>query len=225
MQQIEVNVESDHIERITTAKPLAAISELIWNAYDADAHEVIIELEEGQVTKPGLIRVIDDGAGIPIDKVEVFFQSLGGSWKKRTFKTNGGRTIHGEKGQGRFKAFALGERVTWISRHGGKEFSISGEKSDLKSFSISDTVPSAYTGCTVEIENIVKDFEIWTAYGFAEQVRNVFALQLYEGRNFRIVYDGDDINARDAIRDVTPYEITALTPPYSSKTAGKVACA
>lgn len=58
MQQIEVKVENGHIERIATAKPLAAISELIWNA---DAHEVIIELEEGQLTKLGLVRVIDDG--------------------------------------------------------------------------------------------------------------------------------------------------------------------
>lgn len=121
--------------------------------------------------------------GIPVDDVEAFFESLGGSWKKRAFKTNGGRTIHGEKGEGRFKAFALGERVTWVSRHGGKRFSISGEKLDLKRLSISDTVSSANTGCTVEIENIVRDFEIWTEDGFADQVRNVFPLQLYEDPN------------------------------------------
>ena len=61
MQQIEVKVENDHIQRITTAKPIAAISELIWNAYDADAREVKVELEEGQLTKLGVIRIVDDG--------------------------------------------------------------------------------------------------------------------------------------------------------------------
>jgi len=211
VQQIEVKVENDHIQRITTAKPLAAISELIWNAYDADAREVKVELEEGQLTKLGVIRVVDDGTGIPVEDVENFFQSLGGSWKKRTAKTNGGRSIHGEKGQGRFKAFALGERVTWISRHSGKKFSISGDKLNLKLFSISDTAPAPNTGCTVEIENVVRDFEIWSVDGFAEQVRDVFALQLYEDPNFRIIYDGEDIDARDAICDVTPYAITAIT--------------
>ena len=211
MQQIEVRVENDHIQRITTAKPLAAISELIWNAYDADARKVVIELEEGQLTKLGVIRVVDDGTGISADEVESFFQSLGGSWKKRAIKTDGGRSIHGEKGQGRFKAFALGERVTWISHRAGKKFSISGEKSDLKRFTISDTVPSGNTGCTVEIENVVRDFEMWSADGFAEQVRDVFALQLYEDPAFRIIYDGEEIDARDAIRDVTPYEISATT--------------
>ena len=211
MQQIEIKVENDHIQRVTTAKPLAAISELIWNAYDADAREVKVELEAGQLTKLGVVRGVDDGNGIPADEVGAFFQSLGGSWKKRAIKTEGGRSIHGEKGQGRFKAFALGERVTWVSHHAGKKFSISGEKSDLKRFTISDTVPSANTGCTVEIENIVRDFEIWSTDRFAEQVRDVFALQLYEDPAFRIIYDGEEIDARDAIRNVTPYAITAIT--------------
>lgn len=211
MQQIEVKVENDHIQRITTAKPLAAISELIWNAYDADAREVKVELEEGQLTKLGVIRIVDDGTGIPADEVETYFQSLGGSWKKRAVKTDGGRSIHGEKGQGRFKAFALGDRVTWVSRHAGKKFSISGDKSDLKRFSISDSMPAANTGCTVEIENVVRDFEIWAEDGFAEQVRDVFALQLYEDTSFRIIYDGEEIDAREAIRDVTPYQVVATT--------------
>ena len=114
MHQIEVKVENDHLIRVTTAKPIAAISELVWNAYDADAHEVRIEIEEGRLTKLGMIRVIDNGTEIPFDKIEGLFRSLGGSWKKRAIKTPGGRLIHGEKGQGRFKAFALGKRVTWI---------------------------------------------------------------------------------------------------------------
>ena len=79
MQQIEVKVENDHIARITSAKPLAALSEIIWNAYDADAEEVRVELQEGQLTKLGLIRVVDNGTGIPFDQVETLFQSLGGS--------------------------------------------------------------------------------------------------------------------------------------------------
>jgi len=149
--------------------------------------------------------------GIPADEVEAFFQSLGGSWKKHAEKTEGGRSIHGEKGQGRFKSFALGDRVTWISRHAGKQFSISGDKSNLKRFSISNTIQAASTGCTVEIENIARDFEIWAEDGFKEQVRDVFALQLYEDPSFNIIYDGEDIDAREAISEVTPYEITAIT--------------
>ena len=129
--------------------------------------------------------------------------------EKNTTKTKTGRLIHGEKGQGRFKAFALGDRVSWISRHGGEAFSVTGSKSDLKCFEISDAVPTSQTGCCVEIENIVRDFEIWSEDGFVEQVRDVFALQLYEDQNFRIFYDGEEINARDAIKNVTKYQVKA----------------
>ncbi|MCW2309506.1 ATP-binding protein [Rhodobium gokarnense] len=211
VQQIEVKVENDHIQRLTTAKPIAAISELIWNAYDADAQEVRVELEGGQLTKLGLIRIVDNGTGIPSDEVNTLFQSLGGSWKKLAVKTDRGRWIHGEKGQGRFKAFALGERVTWVSRHAGKKFSISGDKSDLKRFSISDSVSTQNTGCTVEIESVIRDFEIWAKDGFTEHLRDVFALKLYEDPNFRIIYDGEQIETAEAIKDVTHYDVTTFS--------------
>jgi hypothetical protein len=83
VQEIEVKVENDHIERLTTAKPILALSELIWNAYDADARTVRVEFEEGGLTKPGLIRVQDDGNGIPFEEAEGYFKSLGAHGRKR----------------------------------------------------------------------------------------------------------------------------------------------
>lgn len=207
LQQIEVRVENDHIQRITTARPLAAISELIWNAYDADATEVRIELEKGQLTELGGILVKDNGTGIRLDTIEDSFQKLGGSWKRPGTKTSGGRTVHGEKGQGRFKAFSLGDSVTWTSNHGNQRFTIFGRKSNLKNFELSEPVATTSHGCTVTIRDVVKDFEIWAANGFADRVRDVFALQLYHDPSFRIVYDGVAVDAREAIASVTPYPI------------------
>ncbi|ARJ65036.1 hypothetical protein WV31_04850 [Magnetospirillum sp. ME-1] len=213
MQQIEVKVENDHIQRITTARPLLAISELIWNAYDADATEVRVQLEEGQLTQLGTIRVIDNGTGIPLVTVEALFQKLGGSWKKLATKTSRGRPIHGEKGQGRFKAFALGETVAWTSSNGGQKFTIFGRKTDLKRFQLSEPIiATSSQGCMVEIRDVVNDFEIWASNGFADRVRDVFALQLYDDPNFRIVYDGVEVDAREAIEAVTPYPISVSQP-------------
>jgi hypothetical protein len=219
VQEIEVKVENDHIERLTTAKPILALSELIWNAYDADASTVRVEFEEGGLTKLALIRVQDDGDGIPYEDAEGYFKSLGGSWKKKGAKTKDGRFIHGEKGQGRFKAFSLGETVTWISSANGKRFSIAGQISNLKTFKVSDVSPTTSKGCTVEITDVQKDFKIRGDDGFGDQIRDVFALQLYEDPNFEIVYDGDIIDAREAIRDVTPYPISATAEDGSVITA------
>ena len=208
MQNIEVQVENDHIERITTAKPLIALSELIWNAYDADAKNVQVQLRKGELSNLGGIRVIDDGTGIAYEDVSDFFSRLGGSWKQSKPKTDGGRVIHGEKGQGRFKAFALGDRVKWRSASNGKSFSVSASKSDLKNFRISNVEGTDRTGCTVEIENVSRDFEIWAKDGFAAQIRDVFALQMYEDPQFNIVYDGEEIDAREAIAKVEAYPLS-----------------
>jgi len=207
LKQIEVQVENDHIQRITTARPLAAVAELIWNAYDADATEVRVNLEKGQLTELGSIIVIDDGSGIPLNTIEDSFQKLGGSWKRPGARTTGGRAVHGEKGQGRFKAFALGESVAWTSKHCGERFTIFGQKSNLKNFEVSDPVDTSSHGCTVTIRDVIKDFEIWAANGFADKVRDVFALQLYDDPSFRIIYDGVAVDAREAIASVTPYPI------------------
>jgi len=207
LKQIEVRVENDHIQRITTARPLAAISELIWNAYDADATEVSVKLEKGQLTELGGILVIDNGTGIPLDTIEDSFQKLGGSWKRPGAKTTGGRAVHGEKGQGRFKAFSLGESVAWTSNHGDQRFTIFGQKSNLKNFEVSDPVATSSQGCTVAIRDVIKDFEIWATNGFADRVRDVFALQLYDDPSFQIIYDGVAVDAREAIASVTPYPI------------------
>ncbi len=208
MQNIQVEVQKDHIERITSAKPIAALAELIWNAYDADAKKVIITFEEGPISKLGKILVTDDGIGIDPNRAESLFKFLGGSWKNGTLHTSGGRFIHGEKGQGRFKAFSLGESVKWISRANGKKFSINGKLSDLKNFPMLDIDSCKETGCEVEISNIPKDYQIRAEHGADEAIRDIFALQLYEDRNFQIIYDGIEIDARDAIREVSTIDLS-----------------
>ena len=35
-----VQVESDHLKRLSAARPIPAVAELIWNALDADATRV-----------------------------------------------------------------------------------------------------------------------------------------------------------------------------------------
>jgi hypothetical protein len=211
METFEVGVESDHIERLAKAKPVNALSELIWNSYDADATTVRVDIEEGDVVQLGLIRISDNGNGIPRDQAQEYFESLGGSWKQKTRRTEQGRAIHGLKGQGRMKAFALGKSVVWYSDNNGQRFTISGSLSDIKTFQISDPVAAQSRGCVVEITEIEKDWEIRASHGFTAQIRDMFALQLYEDPNFSIIYDGEEIDAADAISAVTPVDIVTTT--------------
>lgn len=208
MVVFEVGVEKDHIERLAKAKPLNAISELVWNAYDASASKVEVEFQAGHLSKLELIRVKDNGKGIPFEQAQESFANIGGSWKQKQRRTDDGRAIHGLRGQGRMKAFALGGNVVWQSDCKDNHFSITGSLSNLKKFEVSDPIKAIRRGCIVEITDISKDWEIRAEHGFSDKLRDVFALQLYEDANFEIIYDGEKIDAAQAIWQVTPLQLS-----------------
>ena len=63
--KISVQVQSDHLERISKVrKPIIAVAELIWNGLDADATEVRAEFDHNALGALERIRVIDNGSGL-----------------------------------------------------------------------------------------------------------------------------------------------------------------
>ncbi|MES2438546.1 MAG: ATP-binding protein [Verrucomicrobiota bacterium] len=122
MKTITVVAKKDCLERLATVPPMKALSELIWNGLDAGSDVVEVEVEQNKMSGLERIRVRDHGTGIPHDKVEAYFGDLGNSWKSaaKRFK---GRSLHGSRGEGRFKAFALGNRIEWntVYKNDGKE--------------------------------------------------------------------------------------------------------
>ena len=96
---------------------MRAVVELVWNAIDAEATQVDIVIKRSPTGAIDEVHVIDNGHGIASTEVESTFGRIGGSWKKLAAKSkNNKRTLHGELGEGRLRAFALGSRVTWSSR-------------------------------------------------------------------------------------------------------------
>jgi hypothetical protein len=80
-QVIEVQVQGDFIERLTSARPVQALAELVWNALDADATKVMVNVEQGALRLEA-ITVADNGNGMPYADASVLFGNLGGSWKR-----------------------------------------------------------------------------------------------------------------------------------------------
>jgi hypothetical protein len=206
-EQYPVEVQSDFLEKITRARPIPALAELIWNAFDADAKLVDVSFEYNELDALDAIVVQDNGEGIPRTDAAGFFRFLGGSWKKSRTQTASGRFLHGQEGRGRFKAFALGNIAEWavVYRRDGKcwSYTIRMTAIDIRHVNVSDETQvkdDAQTGVTLTIREPTKEFRTFTSDEGRQELTEVFALYLadYE-ESAKIVLDGRAIDPAAAI--------------------------
>ncbi|KVS70173.1 ATP-binding protein [Burkholderia cepacia] len=205
-KQYPVEVRPDFLKQITRAKPVAALSELIWNAFDADAKTVLVEFGYNVLGTLDTITVRDNGEGIPHASAEACFTSLGGSWKKFKTHTGSGRLLHGQEGRGRFKAFSLGNIAEWFvcyERDGKRwSYSIRMTAIDLGHVNISDeeeASDNSPTGVSLVISDPIKDFRIFTAEDGRQELIEIFALYLSDYEGAKIVLDGEAIDPGSVI--------------------------
>jgi hypothetical protein len=139
-KELEIKVEKDHIEALTKASGVSALSELIWNSLDADATNIDIEYKSNNLSVTE-IKIKDDGHGMDYHVAETAFESLGGSNKKNRTKSPGDRVLHGKEGKGRLKVFSIGHLITFKSTviSNGKEqcFEIQLDRNEIKKPTIS----------------------------------------------------------------------------------------
>ena len=216
MKQIYVQAQPDHIESLSKSAPIAAVEELVWNALDADAREVKVDLITNPLGAVEAVRVSDDGTGIDAEKADATFGSLGGSWKRTATQTEfNGRRLHGRHGRGRFKAFALGTHVEWrttIRKEGGglMSYVLSGDLSRPGVFDLDESAkPGPATGTEVNITNIKATCD--SLLNAAETVQTLaakFALYLKSYPDVRIYFNGLPVTPVIVQRRTTDYKLT-----------------
>ncbi len=216
-KRVRVEVQRDHIEAITRCKtPLLAIAELIWNALDAESDIVEVKLMQTAIGEElEEIHVVDFGTGLDHQFAEQNFKQIGGSWKRSEKKThNKDRKLHGRQGQGRLKAFAIGEKTSWeftYRNDQGKFFryEVKGSKDNLEEFEITDPVEvdAKHTGTTVKIYNIQSSFPSLRPAKAIPKLTESFALFLIQYPAIRISYDGEPIDPSSVQRDKTDITI------------------
>lgn len=145
-----------------TVEPWQAISELVWNGFDASATTVKIDITENEAHGTELITVLDDGVGINFRKPHENFRRFNDSLKKDSYDT------HGSQGRGRLAFSKIGSSATWYTRHEGEDAKISVESSNLSDI-VGVTIPPEIThallsphsqGTCVEIRGFQKALPI-----------------------------------------------------------------
>jgi len=123
------------IARITDGiyrQPSSALRELISNAYDADAKEVVILTDAPRFSR---ITIRDNGHGLTPEALEHMVQNIGGSAKRRLegaktgdtdkkdpTKSPGGRTLIGKMGIGLFSVAQFTRHFLIITKTKGAKF-------------------------------------------------------------------------------------------------------
>ena len=160
-KELEIKVEKDHIESLTKASGVSAMSELIWNSLDADSNNIYIRYKTNGLAVSE-IEVEDDGHGMDYQTAEMAFQSIGGSNKKNRVKSPSDRVLHGKEGKGRLKSFALGDLVKFNSTYNDgksvKNFEIKLDRNNIKCPYVGDVKTlkkgESKTGVHISIENV-----------------------------------------------------------------------
>jgi len=221
VKTFEIQVHDDHLVRLAQVrKPVLSVAELIWNAVDADADEVIVTLTDNALGGLESIQVRDDGHGIPYADAERLFSGLGGSWKQgghRSKEKN--RILHGKEGRGRFRVFGLGRVVDWnvvYKTNTGEllAYRISMIKDHLKKVEMSDEVPApaeSHRGVTVIVTELDHDFRSLRDAGVTDELAQIFALYLRQYPGIRITFDGKRIDPRAVEDHVEHYNLPHIT--------------
>ena len=95
----------------------AVLTEVVANAWDADAEHVSIEIEKD------LRRIVitDDGIGMSVDDMNTKYLRIGYARRKdQAVTTQKGRTVMGRKGLGKLSLFSIADAIEVQSAKGGE---------------------------------------------------------------------------------------------------------
>ncbi len=214
MTIFSVQVKDDFFERIAQVRPLLAIQELIWNSLDADATNVSVTFDVQEMGGISGIHVLDNGSGINYKEVERVFGNLGGSWKlTRQRSLEKSRTLHGKAGRGRFRAFRLGRAIEWHTCYDAhlfrEEFVISSNLHTLGRFEVTNSQQSfkSSRGTEVHISDVIDTLPSLRGNQARELLAQQFALYLTNYPEIQIIYDGEEINPKLAIKDIQELDV------------------
>lgn len=213
MTDIQVTAGKTILESYLKTPP-AGLCELVWNAFDADAKTVSVEVERNDFGGVEQVLVTDDGDGMNRERAEKAFATVGDSWKLMPgTKTDGGRAVHGRYGRGRYAAFSIGNSVNWYSTAEAIEatelrtINVHGNRSTLDRFRVVETsVEGDNPGTRVVIGTVPP--EVAAAFEEATLLRQrlltEFALHLDRHSDFTIEFLGTAVDPKAVIAATTP---------------------
>lgn len=202
---VDVNVINHLGVGLYSSTP-AALTELVANAWDADANYVEIYVNPAQRT----ITIEDDGHGMSADDVQNKFLKVGYSRrvhsKNKFFSDSGKRRVMGRKGIGKLAIFALADEVVISSKASGgeavgfrvdvPEFKKNLEKN--QSHPLQEINPQNFKkghGTRIELRRVLTGLDTTEAFLRVKLARRFSVLD--DGNDFKVVLNKKEITKAD----------------------------
>lgn len=218
---VSVQITASGIKKsLQRYKPLKAITEYIWNGFDAKATCVNVNYSTNTMGGIEELSIGDNGYGIPFNELEKkftpFFDSekvIDPNEKKIT------STIHGKNGVGRLTFFQFANSASWTTvyknEEGNFKYTITIDSNNLEHYSHSDTCP------TLEpIGTIVTFRGLRVLYSSEEIIEYLtlefcWFLELNKDKNYKLKINGVTIDYSNCIgykeESILNYEKTNIT--------------
>lgn len=212
-----VQVEHDHLRKLANATPIQAVAELVWNALDADATRVDVEIESGDLGMYS-ITVTDNGHGFTRGEAEALFGKVGGSWKQHgTRSKTKGRALHGKEGKGRFRALGLGRVADWSVRYreGDRLMTfrmtlIRDALVDVRITEAGEADAALGTGVEVRVTELDRQFRSLDPERAVPDLSTVFAVYLTDYREAAVYFEHERLDPEANIADRTTLKLSPI---------------
>lgn len=188
--ELSFAVDARHIRQLgreLVGDRITAVSELIKNAYDADATHVVVSFSPVSAGAPGgRVEIADDGSGMTLMDVKQKWMVISTDSKfEESISREFRRQRAGQKGIGRFSVESLGERLTMSTSVIGSdhrlvvEFDWAQYEAGVRLENVTNAFhyepcPSEVHGTTLRVSGL---HERWTVQDLARVRNAVFLLQ------------------------------------------------
>lgn len=188
-------IEHLGVKMYSTLPP--ALSELISNAYDADASEVTLKFHE-QAGIPKSIQIIDDGEGMTSSEIQEKFLVIGRNRRRDIGDKKSNKYYRlptGKKGLGKLALFGLAKTITISTRKEGKESQfildwdvlINSENTYTPEITYINQVTTKNDGTIIKLSNL-KRSSSFDLEGLANSLSRIFIVD----DDFKIILESTD---------------------------------
>ena len=224
MKSQSVELTSTGIRRVLKKyTPEKAISEYIWNGFDAKAKVITLdfEFESHELDTIKSLTITDNGSGICYDELQYKFRPILESHKR--LAVDEGEFVRGKNGYGRLTFFKFANYAEWNTTYkkGNTKYnySISINSNNLTKYTPTEPAKSKkIMGTSVTFVGLSEDM----SSAFIEKklkpfLRAEFAWFLELNKEFKIVIDGEELKYDSILEDNISINIDAGGKVFNCK--------